>query len=226
MNWSANDSDKEEPEPADDGKYLRVPKNPISKKDPYKPPGWLPPLIPAEKVEVDWDINTDEPSTQQDSDGRRPNDGGRGRNDGGRRPNNDVVSTDGNRTRSNEGGRRSNDDGRRPSNESDGNDDEEDETLSERLMGLTEMFPESVTEVLDQTADFLHSNFKKIFWFSRQSTWIVETCSLILLGPIFFLYCGWKRDAAMDPGPCGSGPTCGAGYGRFGRSCHLSRPRP
>ncbi|RZF45531.1 hypothetical protein LSTR_LSTR005733 [Laodelphax striatellus] len=89
VNWSANDSDKEEPEPADDGKYLRVPKNPISKKDPYKPPGWLPPLIPAEKVEVDWDINTDEPSTQQDSDGRRPNDGGRGRNDGGRRPNND-----------------------------------------------------------------------------------------------------------------------------------------
>ncbi|XP_039291914.1 mitochondrial import receptor subunit TOM22 homolog [Nilaparvata lugens] len=106
------------------------------------------------------------------------------------------------------------------------NDDEdiEDETLPERLLGLAEMFPEPVTDVIDQAADFLHYNFKNLYWFSRQSTWIVETCTLILLGPILLSYCGWKRDAALDPGPCGG--IAGSCRSIGGRKCHLQRPTP
>ncbi|GJQ84038.1 mge [Trypoxylus dichotomus] len=64
--------------------------------------------------------------------------------------------------------------------------DEPDETLSERLWGLTEMFPETVRNTAAQIADSTSTGVKFMYGFSRSAFWIVFSSSIILFAPVIF----------------------------------------
>ncbi|GIX72724.1 mitochondrial import receptor subunit TOM22 homolog [Caerostris darwini] len=61
-----------------------------------------------------------------------------------------------------------------------------DETLSERLWGLTEMFPESLRNFTSSVVCGSISGAKKLYSFSRSSVWIFFTTSAILVAPVIF----------------------------------------
>ncbi|XP_025836370.1 mitochondrial import receptor subunit TOM22 homolog [Agrilus planipennis] len=63
-------------------------------------------------------------------------------------------------------------------------DDEPDETLSERLLGLSEMFPEPFRNTTHTALVSTKSTVKSLFNFSRNVIWIVVTSSLILFAPV------------------------------------------
>ncbi|KAK9753423.1 Mitochondrial import receptor subunit Tom22 [Popillia japonica] len=65
-------------------------------------------------------------------------------------------------------------------------DDEPDETLSERLWGLTEMFPESVRNTTALLADGTTAGVKLMYSFSRSAFWIIFSSSIILFAPVIF----------------------------------------
>uniref|UniRef100_A0A0K8TS13 Mitochondrial import receptor subunit TOM22 homolog n=1 Tax=Tabanus bromius TaxID=304241 RepID=A0A0K8TS13_TABBR len=65
-------------------------------------------------------------------------------------------------------------------------DDEPDETLSERLWGLTEMFPEPVRNVCGSVSDFSVATVKNVFQLSCNASWIFFTSSMILFAPVIF----------------------------------------
>ncbi|CAG0918114.1 unnamed protein product [Notodromas monacha] len=65
-------------------------------------------------------------------------------------------------------------------------DDDLDETLSERLFGLTEMFPESVRSGSVKLAALSAKAVKNIYGFSRSAVWVVISSSLILFAPVVF----------------------------------------
>ncbi|XP_037705002.1 mitochondrial import receptor subunit TOM22 homolog [Choloepus didactylus] len=66
-------------------------------------------------------------------------------------------------------------------------DDEElDETLAERLWGLTEMFPEKVQSVAGATFDLSFFVAQKMYRFSRAALWIGTTSFMILVLPVVF----------------------------------------
>lgn len=66
----------------------------------------------------------------------------------------------------------------------DDEDDFDDETILERLVGLTEMFPESLTHCADASASGLVSGLKWAYSASRAVTWIVCTSASIMFLPI------------------------------------------
>ncbi|CAO2634447.1 Mitochondrial import receptor subunit TOM22 homolog [Lemmus lemmus] len=70
--------------------------------------------------------------------------------------------------------------------EEDDDDDELDETLSERLWGLTEMFPERVRSAAGATFDLLLFVAQKMYRFSRAALWIGTTSFMILVLPVVF----------------------------------------
>uniref|UniRef100_A0A8C2YR56 Mitochondrial import receptor subunit TOM22 homolog n=1 Tax=Chinchilla lanigera TaxID=34839 RepID=A0A8C2YR56_CHILA len=59
-----------------------------------------------------------------------------------------------------------------------------DETLSERLWGLTEMFPERVRSSAGATFDLFVA--QKMYRFSRAALWIGTTSFMILVLPVVF----------------------------------------
>ncbi|KAH0616891.1 hypothetical protein JD844_028344 [Phrynosoma platyrhinos] len=61
-----------------------------------------------------------------------------------------------------------------------------DETLAERLWGLTEMFPESVRSAAGATFDVSLSLAQKMYRFSRAALWIGTTSFMILVLPVVF----------------------------------------
>ncbi|XP_026327392.1 mitochondrial import receptor subunit TOM22 homolog isoform X2 [Hyposmocoma kahamanoa] len=65
-------------------------------------------------------------------------------------------------------------------------DDEPDETLSERLWGLTEMFPDWVRKGTHCVASKTWSGVKSMYSLSRSITWIVASSSVILFAPVIF----------------------------------------
>ncbi|XP_012384503.1 mitochondrial import receptor subunit TOM22 homolog [Dasypus novemcinctus] len=65
-------------------------------------------------------------------------------------------------------------------------DKEFDETLSERLWGLTEMLPERVRSVTGATFDLSSSVAQKMYRFSRAALWIGTTSFMILVLPVVF----------------------------------------
>ncbi|NWR39285.1 TOM22 protein, partial [Tachuris rubrigastra] len=66
-------------------------------------------------------------------------------------------------------------------------DDEElDETLAERLWGLTEMFPESVRSAAGATFDLSLMVAQKMYRISRAALWIGTTSFMILVLPVVF----------------------------------------
>ncbi|OCT85478.1 hypothetical protein XELAEV_18023646mg [Xenopus laevis] len=60
------------------------------------------------------------------------------------------------------------------------------ETLSERLWGLTEMFPESLRTVAGVSLNFSVGASKKLYSFSRSALWIGMTSFMILVLPVVF----------------------------------------
>ncbi|XP_022213890.2 mitochondrial import receptor subunit TOM22 homolog isoform X2 [Drosophila obscura] len=65
-------------------------------------------------------------------------------------------------------------------------DDEPDETLSERIIGLTEMFPDSVRNAVVTVGGTSVKTCKGLFSFSRNAAWIFFTTSIIMFAPIVF----------------------------------------
>lgn len=58
--------------------------------------------------------------------------------------------------------------------------------MSERLWGLTEMFPESVRTACEVATDFTISSTKGLYKFSCNASWIFFTSSMILFAPVLF----------------------------------------
>lgn len=61
-----------------------------------------------------------------------------------------------------------------------------DETVSERLWGLTEMFPESVRNLTYSTVVNTKSGICKFYSLSRGAAWVVFSTSIILFAPVIF----------------------------------------
>ncbi|XP_045225987.2 mitochondrial import receptor subunit TOM22 homolog [Macaca fascicularis] len=75
----------------------------------------------------------------------------------------------------------------KPEEELEEDDHEElDETLSERLWGLTEMFPEKAWSAAGATFDLSLFVAQKLYRFSRAALWIGTTSFMILVLPIVF----------------------------------------
>ena len=64
--------------------------------------------------------------------------------------------------------------------------DEIDETLTERLIGLSEMFPESVRNSTSTAAKGAVSGAKWLFNFTGRTIWILSTSFVILALPVIF----------------------------------------
>ncbi|XP_057575761.1 mitochondrial import receptor subunit TOM22 homolog [Hippopotamus amphibius kiboko] len=78
-------------------------------------------------------------------------------------------------------------DAEKPEEELEEEDDEElDETLSERLWGLTEMFPERVRSMAGATFDLSLFVAQKMYRFSRAALWIGTTSFMIVVLPVIF----------------------------------------
>lgn len=65
-------------------------------------------------------------------------------------------------------------------------DDEPDETLSERLWGLTEMFPEFVRNGTHTVTTKTWCGMKCFYGLSRSVMWVVASSSVILFAPVIF----------------------------------------
>ncbi|XP_070379426.1 mitochondrial import receptor subunit TOM22 homolog [Dermacentor albipictus] len=61
-----------------------------------------------------------------------------------------------------------------------------DETLYERLLGLTEMFPPKLRRGVYDLAHFSLSSAKGLFGFGRSAFWIIFSSSAILFAPVIF----------------------------------------
>ncbi|XP_015176446.1 PREDICTED: mitochondrial import receptor subunit TOM22 homolog [Polistes dominula] len=64
--------------------------------------------------------------------------------------------------------------------------DEEDESFSERLLGLTEMFPENVRKIGYNVGSCMCTCVKGLYSFSCSATWLLFSSSAILFAPVFF----------------------------------------
>ncbi|GFR66344.1 mitochondrial import receptor subunit TOM22-like protein [Elysia marginata] len=62
----------------------------------------------------------------------------------------------------------------------------EDETLAERLIGLTEMFPEPVRKVCYSAGSFVMSASKTGYWLMRNALWVASSSAVILVLPVIF----------------------------------------
>lgn len=68
----------------------------------------------------------------------------------------------------------------------DEDEDDLDETLAERLWGLTEMFPECLRKGTTSLMFGSVSGVRWLYGFSRSALWIVFSSSAILLAPVIF----------------------------------------
>ncbi|XP_052892182.1 mitochondrial import receptor subunit TOM22 homolog isoform X2 [Anopheles moucheti] len=65
-------------------------------------------------------------------------------------------------------------------------DDEPDESLGERLWGLTEMFPEPVRQFSGAVTDLTVRSVKGLYSLTCNVSWIFFTTSMVLLAPVVF----------------------------------------
>jgi len=92
--------------------------------------------------------------------------------------------------------------------------DEIDETLTERLVGLTEMFPESVRKGTSTAAKGMVSGAKWLYSFTGKTIWILSTSFVILALPVIFevervqteeAQLQQQRQILLGPGSTGAG---------------------
>lgn len=93
-------------------------------------------------------------------------------------------------------------------------DDEPDETLAERLWGLTEMFPESVRTVSGAVTDLSVASVKTLYKFTCNASWIFFTTSMVLFAPLVFevertqmaeMQKSQQKQVLLGPGSAGVG---------------------
>ncbi|XP_028844708.1 mitochondrial import receptor subunit TOM22 homolog [Denticeps clupeoides] len=78
-------------------------------------------------------------------------------------------------------------DTRPPEDEIEDDEDEDlDETLLERLWGLTEMFPDTLRSAAEVSAQCSFSVAKKLYSLSRSALWVGTTSFMILVLPVVF----------------------------------------
>lgn len=65
-------------------------------------------------------------------------------------------------------------------------DDDEDETLGERLLGLGEMFPGPVRNVTSRVVGFSWNSAKWMYSMGRSGAWVVASSAIILALPVMF----------------------------------------
>jgi len=58
------------------------------------------------------------------------------------------------------------------------------ETFGERILGLTEMFPETLRNAVGKTVDLSNFAVKKSYSLSRSLTWLFFSSSCILFAPL------------------------------------------
>ncbi|KAK2565485.1 Mitochondrial import receptor subunit TOM22-like protein [Acropora cervicornis] len=96
-----------------------------------------------------------------------------------------------------------------------------DETLVERLVGLTEMFPESVRSGTIATARGVVSGAKWLYSVSGKTVWILSTSFVILALPVIFevervqteeAQLQQQRQILLGPGSAGGGMGLPPGY--------------
>ncbi|XP_060528939.1 mitochondrial import receptor subunit TOM22 homolog [Cylas formicarius] len=75
---------------------------------------------------------------------------------------------------------------KQPAIEASEDNDEPEETFSERLWGLTEMFPDSLRNFTHATVVNTKQGVKQVYNFSRNASWIVFSTSIILFAPLIF----------------------------------------
>ncbi|XP_012275076.1 mitochondrial import receptor subunit TOM22 homolog [Orussus abietinus] len=63
---------------------------------------------------------------------------------------------------------------------------EEDESLTERLIGLTEMFPKEVRNFGYSFGSCLSTCIKGLYAYSCSATWLIVSSSVILFAPVLF----------------------------------------
>ncbi|CAO1387537.1 unnamed protein product [Diamesa hyperborea] len=92
---------------------------------------------------------------------------------------------------------------------------EADESLSERLWGLTEMFPECVRKASATISDAAVCGTVQIYKFSCNASWIFFTSSMILFAPIIFeteraqmeeMQRSQQKQVLLGPGPTSNMP--------------------
>lgn len=64
--------------------------------------------------------------------------------------------------------------------------DEPDESLGERLWGLTEMFPEPIRNATGAVTDLTAKSVKGLYRLTCNASWIFFTSSMILFAPVIF----------------------------------------
>ncbi|KAF2347832.1 Mitochondrial import receptor subunit Tom22 [Trinorchestia longiramus] len=74
----------------------------------------------------------------------------------------------------------------KPSRAIEENDDDIDESLLERLVGLTEMFPDSLRNATCSLASYSLKLVASGYHLSRHLVWFTATTSLLLVGPVLF----------------------------------------
>ncbi|KAJ7390155.1 Mitochondrial import receptor subunit TOM22 [Desmophyllum pertusum] len=103
----------------------------------------------------------------------------------------------------------------------DENVDEIDETLTERLIGLTEMFPESVRKGSSTAVKGVVGGAKWLYNFTGKTVWIVSTSFVILALPVIFevervqteeAQLQQQRQILLGPGSAGAGMGMPPGY--------------
>lgn len=94
--------------------------------------------------------------------------------------------------------------------------DEPDETLSERLWALTEMFPEPIRNFSETVVDVSAKSVVAIYKFACASSWIFFTSSMILFAPVIFeteraqmeeMQKSQQKQVLLGPGPNASNLT-------------------
>ncbi|XP_064616706.1 mitochondrial import receptor subunit TOM22 homolog [Liolophura sinensis] len=68
----------------------------------------------------------------------------------------------------------------------DDDDDDIDESLAERLWGLTEMFPEGLRKAVGNLTSFSIFGAKTLFSLGKSATWIAASSATILVLPVMF----------------------------------------
>ncbi|XP_030380242.1 mitochondrial import receptor subunit TOM22 homolog isoform X2 [Scaptodrosophila lebanonensis] len=97
-------------------------------------------------------------------------------------------------------------------------DDEPDESVGERMWGLTEMFPESVRNFAGKVTNATVKSFRSVYQFSCNASWIFFTSSVILFAPVIFeteraqmeeLHKSQQKQVLLGPGSAmaASGPA-------------------